>query len=1240
MDTTVATQHAAAVAREVVRIGLADQESVRKQYQDYTGYLRQGVQATFTQLLLSRGVIDQQGFDRVQAAIPLAASVGAGLPDGGGSATSEFENVLSPRADQPLELSNATPDSRGSRPEHESPVGLPEIEIMGGRPLSDSFDQLDLSGEPQQMRIASTTGSQEPSLELARDAPGGRDPSADFIMSDDEEDGGGEPKAGQVLGKYSLLKEIGRGGMGVIYSARHTKSGDMFAIKVLLGGKDKQSDRRRQRFRREVEAMRRLEHDRIVGVYDYGRRGDYDWYSMDFVEGADFEVMLEEGELEAAEKMRVYYDICEAMAHAHERNVIHRDLKPQNVLVDKSGRGHVLDFGLAKIIDQGIGMTRTGSALGTPFYMAPEQLRSAKHIDTRADVFSLGVILYEITTGVRPFRGETAAEVGTNILNIQPPRPSVLKKDLHPDIDTICIKALEKDPTHRYKDANELWEDLIRHKKGFGVDGGTGFLGVLGDVRRWVGLNKGTVGGILVTSVLFLIPLVYFAMQLPASNNTPVRRSGNDGDPDVQPNDSGDDPPSVPVDKPDTPDPVPDKPVTPDKPDTTKTPVATDTPDRPIDPTQTPDKPVKPRDETPKVPDKPVEARTPVERARIALMPPDETGPAGAAQAKEANTDKDGLRHLILSLEQDVIPAMAVGDLQRAKNALGMLRRDSKIRGMTALGREIEHDQATLERLRALVGVVLQAKPKLLKALRFYRGESVRPKRCEVLEGGFLKLSGPRWQIVDPLALSLKTLRPLVIAADKKVDNSAAHYGLAVLAIYRGEEDRSDFDKAGGSPALKRRRRFADWLEEAHEEVWVAFKADAENGWRELDRKEKQSSTALIRAMDEYVATYGRTEAYLDRRKEWIERRLKHTELESLLAGKMRRDKTGVTWNMRGDQSRDLVVRPVKGDFKSPRLFRAEFQSNSLVLENARVEFPMADLETRTGMVELSTRTTDLLSCFLGSTSQVIDPDTSWIIKSSGRKVGEEIKKRKLSRPKKISFELKKDDGLRVFRIKPDVIEIPLKAFGRPRKVKNAVLGAQSEGPLVIGELELSWRKGAGKAAVVMPRRLLRRRLLTLESVENAKGATLVQRLIPSRLTGFTFFGEWKPGRLGAIEAGKGSQLWFDQSVLFGRLEFEFACDEGPGVALHMSRSIRDGQGDVSWRLPSTVKPSPDTWRKVVCEFNLVAKSAAVVVDKVHLALPGKKLQSREVFFGIQFLGRTTGKLRNLRLFQFTPDPR
>ncbi|MBK8099517.1 MAG: protein kinase [Planctomycetes bacterium] len=264
----------------------------------------------------------------------------------------------------------------------------------------------------------------------------------------------------RVLGDFRILGEIGRGGMGVVYRARQRSLDREVALKVLPSHVTLQPSAV-ARFRREATLAARLEHPNIVAIHAVGDDGDTNFFAMELVDGAPLDRI--DPATGKPRSVRQCVELCaavaDALAHAHEHGVLHRDVKPTNILVRKDGRPVLTDFGLARDVDQP-GMTRTGAFAGTPHYTAPEQAAGSKHVDARADVWSLGATLYELLTGRRAFEGDTVADVIEQIARREPVDPVRLVPALSPDLAAIVLKALEKDPARRYHSARAFADDL------------------------------------------------------------------------------------------------------------------------------------------------------------------------------------------------------------------------------------------------------------------------------------------------------------------------------------------------------------------------------------------------------------------------------------------------------------------------------------------------------------------------------------------------------------------------------------------------------------------------------------------------------------------------------------------------------------------------------------------------------------------------------------------------------------
>jgi WD40 repeat protein/tRNA A-37 threonylcarbamoyl transferase component Bud32 len=268
------------------------------------------------------------------------------------------------------------------------------------------------------------------------------------------------------IGDYQLLGEIARGGMGVVFKARQQSLGRTVALKMIL---DSQlvSQQQVKRFRGEAEAAARLDHSGIVSVYEVGEIDGRHFFSMALVEGGSLQKLVARGPIAPQAAAEMVAQIAQAVEYAHQQGVVHRDLKPQNILLDKHGQPKVTDFGLARRLDATDGLTASGDVVGTPGYMAPEQALGRVHeVGPLSDVYALGAILYCLLTGRPPFQAATLAETLRQIAEQEPVSPRLLNAATPLDLETICLKALQKDVGRRYASAQALADDLQRFLRG------------------------------------------------------------------------------------------------------------------------------------------------------------------------------------------------------------------------------------------------------------------------------------------------------------------------------------------------------------------------------------------------------------------------------------------------------------------------------------------------------------------------------------------------------------------------------------------------------------------------------------------------------------------------------------------------------------------------------------------------------------------------------------------------------
>ena len=302
------------------------------------------------------------------------------------------------------------------------------------------------------------------------------------------------------LGDYELLEEVGRGGQGVVFRARQKSLNRTVALKVISLGQWA-SKAHLKRFRREAEAAASLDHPCIVPIYEVGERDGSCYFSMKFVEGGQLDEVVRRTLMSIRQAAELIAKIARTVHYAHEHGILHRDIKPGNVLLDEKGEPHLTDFGLARLVETESTVTRTMEVLGTPSYMAPEQaVGNNAAISSVTDVYGLGAVLYQLLTGQPPFAGGTTYETIKLLLDAEPRQPRLLNPKIDRDLSTICLKCLEKDPKRRYSSALALAEDLEHWLKHEPIQARR--TGIFTRTRKWVRRNP--TSALLVASLIAL----------------------------------------------------------------------------------------------------------------------------------------------------------------------------------------------------------------------------------------------------------------------------------------------------------------------------------------------------------------------------------------------------------------------------------------------------------------------------------------------------------------------------------------------------------------------------------------------------------------------------------------------------------------------------------------------------------------------------------------------------------------
>jgi len=265
----------------------------------------------------------------------------------------------------------------------------------------------------------------------------------------------------QQLGDFELKKKLGKGGMGEVYLARQISLDRMVALKTLSKELAKKTDFV-ARFEREARSMAKIDHPNVVKIYAVDSFKGIHFAAIEYIDGKSVQNWLDHlGRFSISDAVHIAIVCAEALKHAHAENMVHRDIKPDNILITKKGIVKVADFGLAKAMDEDVSMTQSGTGLGTPLYMAPEQARNAKHVDQRTDIYALGATFYHLLTGKLPFTGNTALELIMAKEKGTYPHARTVRPEISERLELILDKMMAKDPNHRYKSCDEVIKDLV-----------------------------------------------------------------------------------------------------------------------------------------------------------------------------------------------------------------------------------------------------------------------------------------------------------------------------------------------------------------------------------------------------------------------------------------------------------------------------------------------------------------------------------------------------------------------------------------------------------------------------------------------------------------------------------------------------------------------------------------------------------------------------------------------------------
>jgi hypothetical protein len=322
------------------------------------------------------------------------------------------------------------------------------------------------------------------------------------------ESAAGEWPAPVTVPGYEIMDELGRGGMAVVYRAVQLSLQRPVALKMILSGAQA-SAAEVARFRIEAEAVARVRHPHIVQIFEVGAYERWPYLALELLEGGSLAALLKTTTFAPRAAAALVEKLARAVDAAHQQDIVHRDLKPGNVLLTKEGEPKIGDFGLAKRLDSDAALTRSGALIGTPSYMAPEQAEGRGRVGPPADIYALGAILYELLTGRPPFLGENSVDVIHRVLSDEPIAPRKLVAGVPRDLETICLKCLEKDPRRRYATADALADDLRSFLAREPIAARPP--GIFGRVERWARLRPALAAPLVALPCFYLVHLALLA---------------------------------------------------------------------------------------------------------------------------------------------------------------------------------------------------------------------------------------------------------------------------------------------------------------------------------------------------------------------------------------------------------------------------------------------------------------------------------------------------------------------------------------------------------------------------------------------------------------------------------------------------------------------------------------------------------------------------------------------------------